>query len=80
MVMFTVAEVELDTVTVFTVMPAPKNAVVVPCTKCVDDPVTTTFSVWAKAPDEGARVTIVGVVFVSVKTAGFVTPLTLAVT
>jgi hypothetical protein len=33
MVMFTVAEVELATVTVFTVIPVPKNAVVVPCTK-----------------------------------------------
>ena len=43
----TIAVVEFDTETEFTVMPVPKYAVVVPFTKWVERPVTVTYSVCA---------------------------------
>lgn len=61
---FAVALVGLLTVMLLTVIPVPKLAVVVPCTKFVLVPVTTTFSVWAWAPLFGAmvlRTTVPGV-------------------
>ena len=61
MVMETPAVVGLVTVTVLTVMPAPKSAVVVPFTKFVNSPVTATLSVLPCWPDAGSTCATRGV-------------------
>ena len=53
MEMFTVACVALLTVVLFTTIPAPKSAVVVPLTKFVNSPVTITLRVAPCAPEVG---------------------------
>ena len=60
MVTFTTATVALETVTVLTVTPIPKLALVVPLTKFVFWPVTATSSVWPCGPCAGATVRMTG--------------------
>ena len=66
-VTLTVAVVALVTVSVLTVMPAPKSAVVVPFTNAVNSPVTATLSVWPCWPDVGLTSVRRGVPAITVK-------------
>jgi hypothetical protein len=65
-VIFAVALVALATVTLFTVIPAPKLAVVVPCRKWVDCPVMFTDRVAPCCPEFGLRFVNTGVLVVPV--------------